>query len=105
MTFKTHENYDENEYFLLFNTIHPILIYSNNKYDLKKKKLQIYLLNKLNNKLINKEQLTKIYNNIINLENKYKNMLNQIQYEHKEIEKNIKINNEKSLINFIDNII
>lgn len=47
---RTYENYDENEYFLKFHNIHPILMYSTNKYDLQKKELQITLLNKLNDK-------------------------------------------------------
>ena len=98
---RTYENYNENDYFLKFHNIHPILVYSNNKYDLKKKELQITLLNKLNNKLINEETFYNIYNDLIKLENKYDNILNKINYEHKEIEKNIKINNEKNLINFI----
>ena len=42
-----YENYNENEYFLLFHNIHPILIYSNNEYDKKKKEFQIKLLNDL----------------------------------------------------------
>lgn len=98
---RTYENYDENEYFLKFHNIHPILMYSTNKYDLQKKELQITLLNKLNDKLIDEDTLKNIYNDLIKLEIKYKNILNKIQYEHKEIEKNIKINNEKNLINFI----
>jgi hypothetical protein len=98
---RTYENYDENEYFLKFHNIHPILMYSTNKYDLQKKELQITLLNKLNDKLIDEDTLKNIYNDLIKLEIKYKNILNKIQYEHKEIENNIKINNEKNLINFI----
>ena len=57
MTFHTYENYNENEYFLLFHNIHPILIYSNNEYDKKKKEFQIKLLNDYKDNKISKKQL------------------------------------------------
>jgi hypothetical protein len=94
MTFSTHENYDENEYFLRFHNIHPILIYSNNEYDKQKKELQIKLLDEYKNNKITKEQLEINYNMLIDIER---------QYEHKQIQKNIKENNEKLLINYIKN--
>lgn len=103
MTFSTHENYDENEYFLLFHNIHPILIYSNNEYDKQKKELQIKLLDEYKNNKITKEQLEINYNMLIDIERQYSILLNNIEYEHKQIQKNIKENNEKLLINYIKN--
>lgn len=48
MTNRTYEEYDENEYFLKYLSIHPILIYSNNDLDKYKRKYQEYLLNLFN---------------------------------------------------------
>jgi len=104
MTFHTYENYNENEYFLLFHNIHPILIYSNNEYDKKKKEFQIKLLNDYKDNKISKKQLEINYNLLLNIEKQYKILLNTIEYEHKKIKKNIKENNENLLINYINNL-
>jgi hypothetical protein len=104
MTFHTYENYNENEYFLLFHNIHPILIYSNNEYDKKKKEFQIKLLNDYKDNKISKKQLEINYNLLLNIEKQYKILLNTIEYEHKKIQKNIKENNENLLINYINNL-
>jgi len=104
MTFHTYENYNENEYFLLFHNIHPILIYSNNEYNKKKKEFQIKLLNDYKDNKISKKQLEINYNLLLNIEKQYKILLNTIEYEHKKIQKNIKENNENLLINYINNL-
>ena len=52
MTFHTYERYDENEYFIKFNKIHPYLSYSNDEHDKKKLKFQIILLENLKNDII-----------------------------------------------------
>lgn len=104
MTFHTHENYDENEYFLIFHNIHPILMYSNNKYDIKKKELQIKLLNDYNDNKITKDELKTNYNLLLKVETQYKILLDTIECEHKKIQKNIKENNENLLINYINNL-
>jgi hypothetical protein len=104
MTFHTHENYDENEYFLIFHNIHPILMYSNNKYDIKKKELQIKLLNDYNDNKITKNELKINYNLLLKVETQYKILLDTIECEHKKIQKNIKENNENLLINYINKL-
>ena len=51
MNCRTYELYDENEYFLKYLNIHPILRYSNKEFDKAKKEFQINLLDKFNKEL------------------------------------------------------
>jgi len=98
MNCRTYELYDENEYFLKYLNIHPILTYSDKELDKVKKELQITLLNKFNNELISYEDLQKIYEDILKIENNNKNILYDIQEQHKEIEEKIHKNIENNLI-------
>ena len=66
MNSKTHELYDEDDYFLKFLNIHPILTYSNNKIDNKKKDFQLFLLNKLHKNEITYDMLKNKYNLLSN---------------------------------------
>ena len=94
----TYEKYNVNEYFLKFLAIHPLLTYSNKKLDNKKKEYQLYLLDCFNKEIINYDELESKYNNIIAIEKKNKQHLEDIKYQHKQIEKNIEINNKQNLI-------
>jgi hypothetical protein len=105
MTFSTHEMYDEHEYYLKFKKIHPILYYSNNPLDVKKKDFQLYLLNELEINNISNEQFIEKYNIYTKMELQYKILHNTIEYEHKKILKDIKKNNEDILINYINSLI
>jgi hypothetical protein len=105
MTFSTHEMYDEHEYYLKFKRIHPILHYSNNPLDIKKKDFQIYLLNEFEIGNITNDQFIEKYNIYTKTELQYKILLNTIEYEHKKILKDIKKNNEDILINYINTLI
>lgn len=104
MNSRTYELYDENEYFLKYLTIHPILIYSNKPLDKKKLEYQQYLLDRYNNKFITYNDLQQKYNNIYNIERKLKNKLIDIQVLNKKIENDIKNNNELQLIKLYSNL-
>lgn len=84
-SYKTHEIYDEDEYFLIFRNIHPYLHYSYNKYNLKKKEFQIKLLEKLQNNLITNEQFKEICKFIITKENNKKTYLEDLKSTQKQI--------------------
>jgi hypothetical protein len=105
MTNSTYEQYDENEYFLKYLSIHPILIYSNNEYDKNKKKYQEYLLNLFNKEIITYEILKQKYNNLLNIEIQNKILLDEIKEKHKIIENDILNINYKNLINLCNNLI
>lgn len=104
MTNRTYEDYDENEYFLKYLSIHPILIYSNNNLDKFKRKYQEYLLNLFNLEKITYDELNNRYNLLVRIENNNNIVLEEIQAKHKNIEKKIKNNNEINLINLCNNL-
>jgi hypothetical protein len=89
MTFSTYERYDENEYFLKFLTIHPILLYSTDKYDNHKKLYQQYLIDLFNTEKLTYEELENQYNKLIKIETENKIILEQIKVQHTKIEENI----------------
>jgi hypothetical protein len=105
MTNSTYEQYDENEYFLKYLTIHPILIYSNNEYDKNKKKYQEYLLNLFNKEIINYEILKQKYDYLVNIEIQNKILYEHIKEKHRNIENDIVNNNNKNLINLCNTLI
>lgn len=81
MSFPTHEQYDENEYFILFIRIHPYLYYANDEYNIIKREFQETLLNNLKNNKITKTELKILYNEFIKKENeKYFYIENLKQY-------------------------
>lgn len=88
MNCRTYELYDENEYFIKFLNIHPILIYSNKLIDIKKLEYQTYLLKLLKNNTITLDELKKKYNNILKIENELKYKLCIIKELNKKIENN-----------------
>ena len=105
MTFPTYEQYDENEYFINFKLVHPILIYAKDAYNLKKKEYQLKLLNRLNNNEITFEQLKETYSELV-----AKEIEKSIYIEHlKEYyENSIKNENnilEYSILQYINNIL
>lgn len=102
MNCKTHELYDENEYFLKFLIIHPILIYSNKPQDLHKKKFQQYLLDKFNKEEIDYDQLKHKYDIIVNYEQKNKIFLEQIKEEQNQFFNKIKEYNINRISNVYD---
>lgn len=104
MTNRTYEEYDENEYFLKYLSIHPILIYSNNDLDKYKRKYQEYLLNLFNLEKITYDELNDQYNLLVRIENNNNIILDEIHEKHKNIEKKIKKNNEINLINLCNNL-
>jgi hypothetical protein len=101
MTFPTYEQYDENEYFINFLKIYPYLTYANNSYDKKKLDLQLNLLNKLNDKTINIEELKSIYNKIIEKERNKNITIEDLKFEHKNIMNNLKNKIENEIIDFM----
>lgn len=105
MTNSTYEQYDENEYFLKYLSIHPILTYSNCKYDNKKKEFQIYLLDLFNKEIINYEELQNKYKILLNVEINNKILIENIKEQHKNIEKTIINNNKTNLITLCENLI
>jgi len=102
MTFSTHEQYDENEYFVHFLRIHPYLTYANNTYDKKKLELQLNLLNKFNDKIINIEELKTIYNKIIEKERNENIKIENLKTEHKNIINHLKHNIENEIIDLMN---
>lgn len=98
MDCRTHELYDENEYFLKYLNIHPILRYSNREFDKAKKEFQINLLDKFNKELINYDELINIYQNALKIEQNNKILLCNIQEQHKKIEEDISNNMSNDLI-------
>ena len=102
MTFPTHEQYDENEYFINFLRIHPYLSYANKPYDKKKLDFQINLLNKLNDKIINIEELKTIYNKLIEKEREERIKIETLKIEQENIIKNLKIETDNNMIDFIN---
>ncbi len=105
MTNRTYEEYDENEYFLKYLSIHPILLYSTNDFDKSKKKYQEHLLNLFNLKHITYDELNNRYNLLLRIENNNNIILEEIKAKHKSIENKIKKNNEINLINLCNNLI
>lgn len=102
---RTYERYDENEYFLKYLSIHPILIHSLKKVDQKKRELQLYLLDELNKKNISYEELNKKYNIIIEHERQGKIVLDTLRYQHKNIEKLMLDSHETNMTNIYNLII
>jgi hypothetical protein len=94
--------YNENEYFLKFLAIHPFLTYSENILDNKKKRYQLYLLDQFNKEIINYDELQTKYNKIIEIEKNNKQHLEDIKYQHKQIENNIENNNINNIIQLFD---
>ena len=104
MTNSTYEQYDENEYFLKYLAIHPLLTYSNYEYDKYKKKFQIELLNLFNKEIINYDELQKKYKILLDSEIQNKILIEDIKERHKQIEKSILINNNENLILLCNNL-
>lgn len=102
MNCKTHELYDENEYFLKYLSIHPILIYSNKKHDKQKKQFQEYLLDQFNKELINYNELEYKYNIIVKIENDNNILLENIKEEQLKLNKLIKKHNTEYLSNIYE---
>jgi|Laugresu1bdmlbdd_1035124.scaffolds.fasta_scaffold01856_2 hypothetical protein len=102
MNNRTYELYDENEYFLKYLSIHPILIYSSNELDKKKKEFQIYLIEKFNNEEINYEQLNTEYNHLLQFEIQEKLNIEQIQAYHKVIQDKLNETYAVKMINLYD---
>lgn len=102
MAFSMHEQYDENEYFIKFLRIHPFLSYANKPYDKKKLDFQINLLNKLNDKIINIEELKAIYNKIIEKERDQRIKIETLKIEHQNIIQNLKNKTDGEIICFMD---
>lgn len=102
MTFPTHEQYDENEYFINFLRIHPYLSYANKPYDKKKLEFQINLLNKLNDKIISIEELKATYTKIIEKEREHCIKIETLKMEHQTIIKNLKNETDNNMIDFIN---
>lgn len=100
MDCRTYELYDENEYFLKYLNIHPILRYSNKEVDRAKKEFQINLLNKFNQEVINYDELCNIYQNALKIEQNNKKILYNIQEQHQKIEEEITNNISNNLIIF-----
>lgn len=102
MAFLTREQYDENEYFIKFLRIHPYLTYANNSYDKKKLELQLNLLNKLNDKIINIEELKSIYNKIIEKERNQNIKIENLKLEHKNTINHLKYEIQNEIIDFMN---
>lgn len=94
---RTYERYDENEYFLKFLSIHPILIYSLKEVDIKKKEFQLYLLDEFNKENITYDNLKFKYDKLIEYEKQGKIELDTIKYYHKHIEEMILKSHEKNM--------
>ena len=105
MTNSTYEQYDENEYFLKYLSIHPILTYSNCKYDKKKKKFQLYLLDLFNKEIINYDELQSKYKMLLSAEIDNKILIENIKEKHKNIENIIINNNKNNLITICDSLL
>jgi hypothetical protein len=102
---RTYERFDENEYFLKYLTIHPILIYSFKEVDKKKKELQLFLVDELNKENISYDELSKKYNTIIELERQNKIKLDELRDYHKNIEEMMKTSYETNMIKIYDLVI
>lgn len=86
MNCRTYELYDENEYFLKYLSIHPILIYSLKDVDIKKKELQLYLLDEFNKEIITYDKLCDKYKIVMEQEKQGRTALETIKYNHRQIE-------------------
>lgn len=104
MTNSTYEMYDENEYFLKYLSIHPILTYSNYEYDKYKKEFQIKLLDLFNKERINYDILQEKYKILLELEIQNKILIEEIKEKHKQIENTIHNNNNNNLIALCHNL-
>lgn len=102
---RMYERFDENEYFLKFLNIHPILSYSLKEVDKKKKELQLFLLDEFNKENINYDELSEKYNTIIELERQNKIKLDELRQYHKNIEEMMKTTYETTIINIYDLVI
>lgn len=103
--YHTYERYDENEYFLKFKEIHPYLYYANDKYNIEKKKFQLKLLDKLENKILTEEQFTDIYKLLMIKENNKYTHLAEIKKIHTQILKNEEEQLDNEIHDFIQFII
>jgi len=102
---RSYERYDENEYFLKYLSIHPILIYSLKEVDKKKKELQLYLLDEFNKENITYDELNEKYTIIIEYERQGKIVLDTLRYQHKTIEKLMLESYETNMTNIYNLII
>ena len=105
----TWENYDEDEYFLRFHRIHPILIYSENEFDKQKLNLQDKLLIALQNKKISMDDFTKKYKKISKMCINKKIKKDTTEYEYKQLMKTkleeIEIQENKNIMNEFEAIL
>jgi len=102
---RTYERFDENEYFLKYLSIHPILIYSLKEVDKKKKELQLFLLDEFNKENISYDELSEKYNIIIELERQNKIKLDELRYYHENIEEIMKTSYETNMAKIYDLVI
>ena len=101
---RTYEMYDENEYFIRFQKISPILLYKTDEYSLKKIIYQQKILKDLNDKKITISEFKDLYKKIVDYEiskkiklEEFKARCNKIinkvkDYQYEDLIKNIDIN-------------
>jgi uncharacterized protein YfkK (UPF0435 family) len=104
-SYHTHENYDENEYFIKFKEIHPYLYYANDNYNIKKKEFQVKLLNNLKSSIITDEQFTEIYDLVIKKENNKYKYLEQVKSEQQRIIELCKKEIDTEIIDYMNYVI
>ena len=102
MPFSTRENYDENEYFMTFMSIHPYLTYAETDYDKKKLSIQYNLLTKYKNKEITESELKSIYKKIIIKENDKISTIENLKSQHNKIIEDLTNVINADLLNFLN---
>jgi hypothetical protein len=105
MSFPTHEKYDENEYFILFNQIHPYLYYANDEYNLIKREFQNTLLNNFKNNKITKIELNSLYNEFIKKENEKFFYIENLKQHYSELIKSEETKLNTDILNYATNYI
>ena len=105
MSYRTHEIYDEHEYFIKFKAIHPYVFYSKDEYIIKKKEFQLKLLDNLKSYMITEDQFKEMYTLLITKENDKDAYLEQIKTEQKKIIKKIEEELNTEIMEYMDFII
>lgn len=106
---KTHERYDEDEYFVRFFKVHPYLSYvkEDDELNMLKLKIQRQLIesNGSDDVVHSREKCINVYNTLIKMQNDNKKFIIDTEFEMRQMIKNIKNEMNKNMITRFQNIL
>lgn len=85
MSPRTYEEYDVDEYFIIFLRISPVLQYSRDEYYNKKYELQLKLLQKLQSNEITVDELKEKYNKLLKRELKKRQKIAEYKFQAQQL--------------------